>query len=94
MLVGENYQNKNTLFLPDSHCVEPDPRGMSNPLHPSHMSATGRLAELAEILATGVIRLHAQKSSTKSPENGEISLDLPPDQSGPATNRNRREKPK
>jgi hypothetical protein len=64
---------------------------MSNPLHPDRMSAAERLAELAEILAVGVIRVHAQKSSSKSPENGEISLDLPPDQSGPATNTNRRE---
>jgi hypothetical protein len=56
------------------------------------MSSAERLAEIAEILAAGVIRLLAPKSSGKSPKSGEFSLDLPPDQSGPATNTDRREK--
>jgi hypothetical protein len=43
-----------------------------------------RLAEIAEILATGLIRLLARQSSQKSAEIGEFPVDLAPDQSGPA----------
>jgi hypothetical protein len=34
-----------------------------NPLHPSHMTAAERLTEVAKILATGLMRLRARKSS-------------------------------
>ena len=46
-----------------------------NALHPSHMSAAERLAEIAEILAAGLIRLKARKSSHLSADCGESSLD-------------------
>jgi hypothetical protein len=44
--------------------------------------ACERLYEIAEILAGGVSRLTARKSSRKSAEFGESSLHLTPDQSG------------
>jgi hypothetical protein len=43
-----------------------------------------RLAEITEILAVGVSRLAARKSSQKSEEIGESSLHFTPDQSGDA----------
>ena len=39
------------------------------------MSAAERLAEIAEILAAGLIRLRARQSSHLSPDCGESSLD-------------------
>ena len=57
---------------------------MSNALNPSHMTADERLAEIAEILATGLMRLHGPKSSPLSPATGESSLDCPAHQSGHA----------
>jgi hypothetical protein len=43
-----------------------------------------RLSEIAEILAAGLTRLAALKSSRKSAEFGESSLHSTPDQSGDA----------
>lgn len=43
------------------------------------------LAELAEILAAGLMRLEARKSSRMSSVSGESSLHFTPDQSGHAT---------
>jgi hypothetical protein len=46
------------------------------------------LAEIAEILALGLMRLRVRKSSQLSADHGESSLHFPPDQSGgvsPAT---------
>lgn len=43
------------------------------------------LTELAEILAAGLMRLEARKSSRMSEEFGESSLHFTPDQSGHAT---------
>jgi hypothetical protein len=48
-----------------------------------HQIAADRLDEIAEILATGLMRLRARKSSQISPDCGEISLDILADQSGP-----------
>jgi hypothetical protein len=42
------------------------------------------LAEIAEILATGLMRLRARKSSRISADGGERSVDFTPDQSGHA----------
>jgi hypothetical protein len=42
----------------------------------------GRLAELAEILALGLMRLRARKSSELSRDRGESSLHFTPEQSG------------
>jgi hypothetical protein len=46
-------------------------------------SSAAYLAEIAEILAAGLMRLRARKSSQISPDCGEISLDILADQSGP-----------
>jgi hypothetical protein len=43
-----------------------------------------RLSEIADILAAGLTRLEARKSSRKSAEFGESSLHFTPDQSGDA----------
>jgi len=53
-----------------------------NPLHPNRMSAAERLDETADILAAGVIRLRAGKSSALSADYRESSLDFSVDQSG------------
>ncbi len=49
------------------------------------MSASERLTEIAEILALGLMRLHARKSSALSPHAGEGSLDCAARQSGHRT---------
>jgi hypothetical protein len=46
--------------------------------------ANQRLFEIGEILAVGLTRLDARKSSRKSAEIGESSLHFMPDQSGDA----------
>ena len=60
-----------------------------NPLHPDRMSPAERLAELAEILAAGLMRLPRPKSSPLSADRGESSLDFPPPRAvmQPATRR-------
>ena len=57
---------------------------MSNALNPTTMTVAERLDEVAEILATGLIRLRGPKSSPLSPASGESSLDCPAHQSGHA----------
>jgi len=54
-----------------------------NPLHPNRMTSDERLAEVASILARGVLRLRL-KSSGISAHRGESSLDSSPDRSGHA----------
>jgi hypothetical protein len=51
---------------------------------PGHMTAAEPLDEVAEILAAGLMRLRARKSSTLSPDTGESSLDFSVDQRGHA----------
>jgi hypothetical protein len=60
-----------------------------NPLDPSHMTAAERLEEIADILAAGLMRLRARKSTPLSPDHGESSLDFSPDQRGHARPRER-----
>ena len=55
-----------------------------NALNPAHMTAAERLAELGDLLGAGLIRLHARKSSRKSADFGESSVDLGEHQSGHA----------
>jgi hypothetical protein len=55
-----------------------------NALAISLMSAAERLDEIADILALGVMRLRARKSSSFSADCGESSLHFTPDQSGAA----------
>jgi hypothetical protein len=61
-----------------------DPMLGANPAPAGRLSAQERLDEIAEILATGLMRLHARKSSPKSADFGESSVDFSPHQSGHA----------
>lgn len=49
-----------------------------NPLCPDRMSADARLAEIGRILAAGVVRLIAKKSSGLSAQNGDRFVDFSP----------------
>lgn len=53
-----------------------------NPLLACNLSASERHEEIAEILAAGLMRLQARKSSLKSADFGESSLHFSHDQSG------------
>ena len=55
-----------------------------NPIHPDQLSAEERIAEIGELLARGLVRLHARQSSPLSADLGESSVDFTPDQSGHA----------
>jgi hypothetical protein len=57
---------------------------MTNAVSPDQMAAAERLAEIAEILAAGLMRLWARQSSPLSPDGGESSLDCAATQSGRA----------
>jgi len=48
------------------------------------MTPPERLAEIAEILAAGLMRLQARKSSALSADCGDSSVDFLPDRSGHA----------
>ena len=61
-----------------------------SPLHPNPMTSDERLAEIAEILARGLVRLHARKSSPLSADRGDSFVDLPPHRSGHANTLKRR----
>ena len=58
---------------------------MRNPLNPDLMDRGERLAELGRILADGLIRLRAGKSSPLSGVAGESYVDLPTPKSSHAT---------
>ena len=47
-----------------------------NALSPDHMTAAERLDEIAEILATGAMRLMARKSTRLSADAGDCSVDF------------------
>jgi len=53
-----------------------------NPDDPNSTAASERLQEVAEILALGLIRLQARKSTPISADRGEVHLDCTGDQSG------------
>jgi hypothetical protein len=55
-----------------------------NALAPLHMTAGERLDEIAEILALGLMRLHASQSTRFSRNGGDGSLDYVGHQSGHA----------
>ena len=55
-----------------------------NTLPPWRMSVEERLDEVGQILAAGLMRLRARKSSALSADHGESCLDFSPDQSGHA----------
>jgi len=52
-----------------------------NALHPDRMTAAERLAEVADILARGILRLRerARQSSQTSEQTGESSVDFTDD---------------
>ncbi len=56
-----------------------------NPLSPSLMSTSERIGAICQILALGLIRMRAAKSTPLSADRGESSLHFGPDQSGHAT---------
>ena len=56
-----------------------------NALDPNRMTPAERLVELGRILAAGLIRMKASKSSPLSADRGESSVDLSRPQSGHET---------
>ena len=54
---------------------------MINALDPERMTAEERLDEVAEILATGLLRLRTHESANNSNDSGDFPLDLPAHQS-------------
>ncbi len=63
---------------PDPDCPIAGP----NPLSPDQMSAKARLREAGRILAAGLTRMSAAKSSSFSAETGDRFVDFPPQKSG------------
>ncbi|CAL80529.1 hypothetical protein BRADO6941 [Bradyrhizobium sp. ORS 278] len=57
---------------------------MGNPLYVYELSPAERLTEVADILAAGLTRLQARKSSSLSHNSGESSFDYPEHQSSHA----------
>jgi hypothetical protein len=55
-----------------------------NPITAASLRPAERIAEIAEILAAGLVRLRARKSSSFSAHAGEIFVDCAADQSGHA----------
>ena len=53
-----------------------------NPLCADQMSARARLEELGRILAAGVVRLNAARSSSLSADGGDSFVDFSPRKSG------------
>lgn len=60
-----------------------------NALNPARMSPAERLAELGRILAAGLIRMKAAKSSGLSADEGESSVDYAAPKTGHATRNSR-----
>ena len=52
------------------------PRSGPNPLSPDAMTANARLAEVAQILTAGLIRMRGAKSSSLSANAGDSFLDF------------------
>jgi len=65
---------------------------MTSAIKPDSLSTNERLVEIAEILAAGLQRLRARKSSQKSADSGESLLHFAPDQSGAGSPNIRAEK--
>jgi hypothetical protein len=66
------------------HVPSPQRRWIMNQLKPEMMTPDERLAELGEILARGLIRLHAREASPLSADDRDSFVDLPPHRSGHA----------
>jgi hypothetical protein len=67
--------------------------GQHVPMHHDHDRNSGHLGQIAEILALGLMRLAARKSSRKPADFGESSLHLSLDQSGDAASFSTRTSP-
>ena len=61
-----------------------------SPVSPDRLTPSERLTEFGQILAAGLMRLHARKSSQLSADCGDSSVDFLPDQSGHAAAPTRR----
>ena len=80
----------NPLLAPKM-ALQNSPRPFSRqPLDLEPLPAAERIAEIAEILAAGLVRHSARMSSQKSPNFGESSLDIPGGESGHPTPTDRR----
>ena len=55
---------------------------MHNALDPDRVTADERLREVGEILASGLIRLHARRPELRAADAGDVSLDFTARQSG------------
>jgi hypothetical protein len=53
-----------------------------NAIDPNRMTAAERLAEVAEIVAAGLVRFRSRQSSRLSADSGESSLHFMPAESG------------
>lgn len=82
---------RNEFCVADDTRRQPKTRS-SSAAYPARCELTGaeHLAEIGEILAIGLQRALARKSSRVSADTGESSLHLPPDQSGHPTPEDRR----
>jgi hypothetical protein len=58
------------------------PCSIPNPIAPDRFASAERLDEIGDLLAAGLQRLRARKSSGMCPDPGESSLHISPDQSG------------
>ena len=58
---------------------------VKNPYPASRMTSTERRSEVCAILARGLLRLRARRWDAVSGRTGDLSLPIPPDQSGHAT---------
>lgn len=58
------------------------PPATPNPLSPDQVSAAERIAEIAEILACGLVRLKARQSRRIAEHRGENSVDFSANQRG------------
>ena len=58
--------------------------GPANPVFPAMTMPEERIAEISEILAAGLMRLRARKSSKLSADPGETCVDFSPDPRGHA----------
>jgi hypothetical protein len=63
------------------HVPSPQRRWIMNQLKPEMMTPDERLAELGQILARGLIRLHAREASPLSADDRDSFVDLPPHRS-------------
>ena len=66
------------------------PQACPNALHADQLTQTRRIAETGQILALGLMRLYARKSSRLSADRGDSLVDFMPDRSGHAAALKRR----